>query len=699
MSEKIPKVSIVLPTYNGSKFIRQSIDACLNQTYNNIELIIINDGSSDGTPGIIRTYKDNRIKYLSHEKNKGLPSALNTGFERATGDYLTWISDDNIFLPEAIEKMVNCLNQNKSIDFVYADYLIYYKETGKKESQVLPDNLNLTKVNSVGCCFMYTRRVYDNIGGYNPKFVLLEDYDYWIRICARYNSMHYPQVLCIYTDHPGTLTSTRTYEISLFENILKFKNNYISLSDLGNAIYYSFLGSLSLFTKKKKLSIFIQNIYRIYIFRIFDLSIPLGLLCSLMLIYLLVVNKLKFEIGRSFEYIDLFFSFKQNCKKLKTSKNKTNILCVVPYLIVGGSEKVILNIAKVTDKEKFCFHIITTKPAKNVWYNKYNSVFQNIIIPYRRLEINNIYKKYFFQLIKSLNIDIVLISDSSMGYKYLPELKSEFQNVKTVDVLHVEESPGSRPKLKWVTPFLDRRVCTSERMRKYMVEENKVTEIADSYVDKLRVIYNGIDINEYNPIFFTKGKFKSKFGIPEDVKIISLIGRVSSEKNPYLFFDIARNIISRFPSYKIKFVIAGDGPDWDKIRNIINNSGIKENFILTGMVDSIAEVLADSYILLVTSKNEGIPLVILEAMAMEVPVISTDVGGIHEVINDNINGYLVNPGDSVIELFTSKIIDLVSGNLNYGAIAAKTRETIVSKYSLETMGEEYQAVFNELSKK
>ncbi|MCE8428056.1 MAG: glycosyltransferase, partial [Candidatus Methanoperedens sp.] len=659
--------------------------------------IIINDGCTDETPEIVKSYKDNRIKYFRHEKNKGLPSALNTGFSRATGEYLTWISDDNLYLPEAIEKMVYCLKENKGIDLVYADYLIYYQETGKKELNILPDILNLKKVNSVGCCFLYTRRVYQNIGDYNPKYVLLEDYDYWIRICARYSSMHYPHMLCIYTDHPGTLTSTRTYEIALFENILKYQNNYISVSELGMAIYYSFLGFISLNRKKNIMSIFIQNIFRIYIFRIFYISIPLGLLCSLMLIYSLVINKLKFYIRIFFEYIDFFFSFKQNCDQLKTSKNKKNILCVVPYMIVGGSEKVILNIAKVTDKEKFSFHIITTKPANNVWYNKYNSIFQNIIIPYKRLEISNIYKMYFFQLIKSLNIDIVLISDSLMGYKYLPKLKSEFQHVKTLDVLHVEDSPGARPELKWVTPFLDRRVCISEHLREYIVEENKVTE--DSYVDRFRVIYNGIDINEYNPNFYTKGKFKSKYGIPEDVKIISFIGRIEPEKNPFLFFDIAHNITYRSTEYKIKFVIVGDGDDLDKIRNIINNSGIKDNFILTGMIDNIAEVLADTYILLITSKSEGIPLVILEAMAMEVPVISTDVGGIHEVINDNINGYLINPENNVVELFTVKILDLLSGNLNYSAIAGKTRETIVYGYSLETMGEKYQDLFNELLQK
>ena len=113
-------VSIVLPTYNGEKFLRQSIDSCLHQTYKNIELIVVNDCSTDQTEEIILSYNDSRLVYHKNTTNQKLPNSLNIGFSLAKGDYLSWTSDDNYYHPEAIEKMVNVMETGQ--DLVYAPY-------------------------------------------------------------------------------------------------------------------------------------------------------------------------------------------------------------------------------------------------------------------------------------------------------------------------------------------------------------------------------------------------------------------------------------------------------------------------------------------------------------------------------------------------------------------------------------------------
>ena len=100
-------ISIVLPIYNGEKYMKQSIDSVINQTYANWELLIVDDGSTDNTAAIAREYaeKDNRIKYYKNPQNMRLPKTLNRGFSLATGDYLTWTSDDNYYYPTALEIM------------------------------------------------------------------------------------------------------------------------------------------------------------------------------------------------------------------------------------------------------------------------------------------------------------------------------------------------------------------------------------------------------------------------------------------------------------------------------------------------------------------------------------------------------------------------------------------------------------------
>ena len=102
ISNNNPKVSIVLPTYNGARYLKSSVESCLNQTHKNIELVIVDDCSTDETPDIVRSYNDPRIRYVRNETNQRLPRSLNIGFALATGDYLTWTSDDNEFLPHSI---------------------------------------------------------------------------------------------------------------------------------------------------------------------------------------------------------------------------------------------------------------------------------------------------------------------------------------------------------------------------------------------------------------------------------------------------------------------------------------------------------------------------------------------------------------------------------------------------------------------
>ena len=156
-----PKVSIVLPTFNGSKFLRRSIESCLKQSYLNIELVIVDDGSTDNTLEIIRNFSDKRLGLISTGNNLGIVESLNIGFNFTSGDYLTWTSDDNYYSLDAIQKMANVLNKTSSVDFVYSNYSVI-DENGKffKKGNVKKPSL-LDIDNYVGGCFLYRRKVYE----------------------------------------------------------------------------------------------------------------------------------------------------------------------------------------------------------------------------------------------------------------------------------------------------------------------------------------------------------------------------------------------------------------------------------------------------------------------------------------------------------------------------------------------------------
>jgi len=229
MTESSLKVSIVLPTYNGARYIRQSIESCLVQTHHNIELVIIDDCSTDNTPDIIKSYNDNRIKYIKHEKNRGLPNSLNTGFANVSGEYLTWTSDDNCYSKYAIEKMLSFM-LSKNSSFVYCDFYRYNDiNPSHREFVRLSETSNVENNNGIGACFLYTRKVMDTIGAYDPEMVLAEDYDYWIRVSKRFQMSHLNEPLYFYRTHEKSLTSRfiKNYDIQITAVIARLKNDII----------------------------------------------------------------------------------------------------------------------------------------------------------------------------------------------------------------------------------------------------------------------------------------------------------------------------------------------------------------------------------------------------------------------------------------------------------------------------------------
>lgn len=221
-----PLVSIVLPTYNGAKYLEQSIRSCLNQTCRNWELIIVDDASTDGTAEKLAelSRSDSRIQVIRHATNQKLPAALNTGFAQVRGTYLTWTSDDNLFRPQALAEMVAFLETNPRIGLVYTDYSLINESGEETQQRRVAESDQLYATNTVGPSFMYRRKVMEEVGEYARDLFLAEDYDYWLRVSARFQLAALHQDLYRYRLHPQSLTSSRRDRIHHAEAAALFRN-------------------------------------------------------------------------------------------------------------------------------------------------------------------------------------------------------------------------------------------------------------------------------------------------------------------------------------------------------------------------------------------------------------------------------------------------------------------------------------------
>jgi len=230
-------ISIVLPVYNGAKYLRESIDSVLGQTYQNWELLILDDCSTDQTPEIAMEYvnRDSRIHYHKNEQNLRLPGNLNRGFSLAKGDYLTWTSDDNRYRPTALEQMHRALQKHPTAQFAYASCRII-DDKGKNVEYIMVypgSEREIVGANVVGACFLYTREVYETIGEYDTGLLLVEDYDYWQRIFMRFETVAIEDILYEYRWHDGALTSTMRkdqFNANLEKMLLKNVSGFGKLS-------------------------------------------------------------------------------------------------------------------------------------------------------------------------------------------------------------------------------------------------------------------------------------------------------------------------------------------------------------------------------------------------------------------------------------------------------------------------------------
>lgn len=229
-------VSVVLPVYDQADMLAGAIDSVLAQTYATLELIVVDDGSRDGARDVLLRYLgDPRVRVLT-QPNQGLPKALSTGFEAATGEFFAWTSADNLMHDQQLATLVAFLRERPATAMVWADYELIddrgepllggefrvLDRTDKQNPAAVrgkrtTDDLNRYEDNFIGPCFLYRGRVGRLLGDYNPELGL-EDYDYWMRINRLFRIEHLgtDALLYRYRVHDNTL-SARARELRILE--------------------------------------------------------------------------------------------------------------------------------------------------------------------------------------------------------------------------------------------------------------------------------------------------------------------------------------------------------------------------------------------------------------------------------------------------------------------------------------------------
>jgi glycosyltransferase involved in cell wall biosynthesis len=207
---------------------------------------------------------------------------------------------------------------------------------------------------------------------------------------------------------------------------------------------------------------------------------------------------------------------------------------------------------------------------------------------------------------------------------------------------------------------------------------------AGVHEDKIHLVRNGIDLRPFDNAAPSLQK-----SFANDPSIVGLVGRLSTEKGVDIFLRAAARVLNELPS--TKFAVVGEGPDWEKLESLIDELKIRKSVSMLGRRDDMPSVYASLEIMVSASRQEGLPIAILEGMASRRPLIATTVGAVPTVVLDGRTGVLVPPEN--IEVLASKIVSLLKDPSRRESLGAAARKLIEKEFSAERMTADYLHVY------
>jgi len=225
---KIPKVSVYIPVYNYGKYVKKAIDSIINQTFDDWELIVINDGSSDESEEIIAGFESHPKITTVSQKNKGLAVTCNIALRLSSGKYIMRLDGDDYLDENALLVMVSFLDKHPEIGLVYPDYYLV-NENGDIISMERRERINggedfLLDLPPHGACTMFRRNILIELGGYSEDITCQDGYDIWFRFLDLYKADNVNLPLFYYRQHPGSLTGN---DKKILETRQLIKRKYI----------------------------------------------------------------------------------------------------------------------------------------------------------------------------------------------------------------------------------------------------------------------------------------------------------------------------------------------------------------------------------------------------------------------------------------------------------------------------------------
>lgn len=246
-------VSVILPTFNRAHTICRSIESIARQNFKDYELIVVDDGSTDGTEKIIERYMNDRIRYLRLDKNQGAGVARNFGIENALGEYITFQDSDDEWMPDKLNKQMDLIQRSPlDVGMIYTDMLRFYEDGRRKyfyapevKKGAIVNRNNVYQVYGIGQQTTLIRKeCFEKIGLFDTSMPRFIDLEFFIRLTLNYNALRIPEPLVYFFETPGissnyeALIKARKLILDKYNGYLKENNSFKSIEHIRIAEAY-----------------------------------------------------------------------------------------------------------------------------------------------------------------------------------------------------------------------------------------------------------------------------------------------------------------------------------------------------------------------------------------------------------------------------------------------------------------------------
>jgi glycosyltransferase involved in cell wall biosynthesis len=324
--------------------------------------------------------------------------------------------------------------------------------------------------------------------------------------------------------------------------------------------------------------------------------------------------------------------------------------------------------------------------SDNEWEHKFRELTDRIYHMPNLFDDERLYLEFISHYITTRRVDVMHVVHNGFMFDLLPELRRRHPRLKILVTMfndRVEFFPDSMRHAECIDAYSSDNQRVVDHLHRLLGSGKKAV-----------VIPNGVNCFErFNPELYDRAEVRRELGLRDDELMVLYIGRLSEEKNPDVFVAAARKMLAARKASGIRFFMIGDGPMRPQIERAIHALGNKSAVTYLGYRTEVPKFLSAADVYVLPSAFEGFPTSVLEAMAMNVAVIASDVGAVSSVIDSGNNGFVVTPG-SAVEI-AEALYRLRQNPKLLAQFKRDSRNLVTTKYSTKVLGENYARFYFE----